>query len=60
MPWTAKSARRFTRRARTPKRRRQWAKVANKMLRRGVGEGRAIRAANAAVKKSAAKKRRKR
>jgi hypothetical protein len=60
MPWTAKSARRFTKRARTPKRRRQWQHVANSVLRRTGNKARAVRSANAAVKKSAAKKRRKR
>jgi len=51
MPWTSRSARRFTKKATTPKKKRQWAKVANSMLKRGKGDASAIRAANAAVKR---------
>jgi hypothetical protein len=58
MPWTAKSARRHTKKAKSAKRKRQWAKVANAALRRGASEGSAIRQANAAVKRKRKKKRR--
>lgn len=51
MPWTAKDAKRHTKKATTPKKKRQFAHVANAMLASGKGEGAAIRAANAAVKK---------
>jgi hypothetical protein len=51
MPWTTKAAQRHTRKARTPKSKRQWSKVANSMLKRTGDEGAAIRAANAAVAK---------
>ena len=52
MPWTAKDAKRHTKKAATPKKKRQWSKVANSMLASGKSEGSAVRAANAAVKKS--------
>lgn len=51
MPWTAKSARKFTKKARSATAKRQWRAVANSMLRRGKSEGAAVRAANAAVKR---------
>jgi uncharacterized protein YdaT len=50
MPWTAKAAKRHTRKAKSPTAKRQWAHVANSMLKRGMSEGRAIAAANAVVK----------
>jgi hypothetical protein len=57
MPWTTKSGpQRHTRKANTPKKRRAWSKVANKVrLNRKYGrtmkerEGRAVRIANAVV-----------
>ena len=49
MPWGADDAPGFSRRARTPKLRRLWAKVANSELMHHGDEGRAVRAANAAV-----------
>ena len=49
MPWIAGSAKRHTRKANTPKKKRQWAHVSNSMLNRGASEGSAIRAANAVV-----------
>jgi len=49
MPWTTKDASRFTKKAKSAKRRRQWAKVANSALRRGASEASAVRQANAAV-----------
>lgn len=51
MPWKSKDAGRHTKKADTPKEKRQWAIVANAMLKRGASEGSAVRAANAAVKK---------
>ncbi|MEK6591525.1 MAG: hypothetical protein AABZ67_00450 [Pseudomonadota bacterium] len=56
MPWKPNEAKRFTKKADTPKRKRQFAKVANSMLKRGQSEGSAVRAGNAAVKKARAKR----
>ena len=50
MPWKASAAKRFDKDARTAKKRRQWAKVANSVLKRTGNEGRAIRAASSVVK----------
>lgn len=52
MPWSSKSARRHTRKAKTGKQKRQWSHIANSMLKSGKSEGASIRAANAAMKKS--------
>ena len=49
MPWSAKSAKRKTRAANSPRRKRAWAKIANKALKSGKDEGSAIRIANAAI-----------
>jgi uncharacterized protein YdaT len=51
MPWDAKDAKRHTKAASSPKKQRQWSKVANAALKRGQDEGMAIRQANAVVKK---------
>lgn len=51
MPWQAKDAKRHTKGASSPKKERQWSKVANSALKRGADEGSAIRQANAVVKK---------
>jgi hypothetical protein len=51
MPWSSKDATRFTRKAKSGKAKRQFAKVANSVLSRTGDEGLAIRAANAAVAK---------
>jgi len=51
MPWTAKDAKRHTKKATTPKAQRQWADVADSVLKRTGDEGRAVRAANAVVSK---------
>jgi uncharacterized protein YdaT len=59
MPWTPKSASKHTKKARTAKGKRQWAKVANSALRRGASEGAAVRMANAVAKKRARKRGRK-
>ena len=55
MPWEPSDARRHTKKAKSSVRKRQFADVANSMLKRGASEGSAIRAANAAVKKSVSK-----
>jgi hypothetical protein len=60
MPWTPAESRRFTKKAKSPKRRRQWSHVANSMLERTGDEGAAVRAANSAVKKSQSRRTRKR
>lgn len=51
MPWTAADAPRHTSKADTPKKRHQWAVVANAALADGKSEGAAVRIANAAVAK---------
>ena len=58
MPWSAKDATRHTKKASSPKKKRQWAHVSNSMLERGASEGAAVRAANAAVARSGRKSRR--
>jgi hypothetical protein len=52
MPWQSRDAKRHTKKATTPKKRRQFAHVANEILERTGDEGRAIRGANSAVKKN--------
>ncbi|HZF28703.1 MAG TPA: hypothetical protein VE907_06280 [Gammaproteobacteria bacterium] len=47
MPWDPKDAKRHTKKANTAKKGRQWSDVANSVLKRGGGEGSAIRQANA-------------
>jgi len=49
MPWKASDAKGHTRKAASPTAKRQWAKVANSALRRGLSEGAAVREANAVV-----------
>jgi len=56
MPWTAKESTKHTKNAKSAKRKHQWSKVANSILARTNDEGRAIRGANAAVKKAGKKK----
>lgn len=56
MPWSAKDATRFTKKARSPKAKRQFSHVANAVLAKTGDEGRAIRAANSAVAKRRKKK----
>jgi uncharacterized protein YdaT len=58
MPWTPSDATRHTKKARTAKSKRQFAHVANSMLKRGASEGAAIRAANSVVKRSSRKSKR--
>jgi uncharacterized protein YdaT len=51
MPWGAKDATKFTKKAKSPKAKRQFAEVANKVLKETGDEGRAVRIASGAVKK---------
>lgn len=51
MPWNASDAKRHTKKAKSPKAKRQWAHVSNNMLDRGYDEGTAIAAANSVVKR---------
>ena len=51
MPWTPKDASRKTKKAKSPTAKRQWAHVADKVLAKTGDEGRAIREANAVVKR---------
>lgn len=52
MPWTAADAQSHTKKAQTVAQKKQWAKVANSALEQYGDEGKAIKAANAAVAKS--------
>ena len=56
MPWTMSDAPRFTKKATTPAKRKQFSTVANKVLKESGDEGKAIRIANAAVKRNKGKK----
>lgn len=49
MPWTARDAHRKTHKADTPKKKRQWAHVADSALKRGASDASAIKQANAVV-----------
>lgn len=49
MPWSSGDAMRHTKKANTPAKQKLWAKVANDALFRGLGDGTAVREANAAV-----------
>lgn len=53
MPWMSEQARKHTKKAASPKKKRQWAHVANSALKRGESEGTAIREANGVVGRSA-------
>jgi len=57
MPWEPSDATKHTKKADTPKKKRQWADVANSALASGDSEGSAIRQANAAVAGTANKSR---
>lgn len=52
MPWSSGDAQKHTKKASTPKKKRQWSDVANSVLQRGGSEGSAIRQANAVVGRS--------
>ena len=58
MPWTARDATSKSKKARTPKAKRQWSDVADSALARGESEGTAIKEANGVIKKRGAYKRR--
>ena len=49
MPWTAKDAKRHTKKAANSAEKRQWSAVANAALKSGDSEGSAIRQANAVI-----------
>ena len=51
MPWTPKDASSKTKKAKSPKAKRQWAHVADSVLKKTGDEGRAIREANSVVKR---------
>jgi hypothetical protein len=51
MPWSAKDAAAKTKKAKSPTAKRQWAHVANSVLKRTGDDARAVREANAAVAK---------
>jgi len=51
MPWSMESAGKHTKKAGTPATKKQWASTANAVLEKSGDEGKAIKIANAAVKK---------
>lgn len=55
MPWKMSDAPRHTKKAKAPGAKRQWSAVANKVLQDSGDEGKAVRIANAAVKKRRSK-----
>ena len=59
MPWTMQSALGHTKRATTPAKRKQWASVANSVLKQSGDDAKAIRIANAVIAKSKPKGKRK-
>lgn len=59
MPWKPEDATRFTKKAKSPTAKRQFAEVADKVLAKTGDEGRAVRAGNAAVAKRPENRRRK-
>lgn len=56
MPWTMKSATKHSAKADTPAKKKQWSDTANAVLAKSGDEGKAVRIANAAVKKHPSKK----
>lgn len=55
MPWKMQDASRHTAKAKSAKAKRQWSAVANAVLEKTGNEARAVRSANAVIKKRAAK-----
>ena len=55
MPWKAKTARTYTRKAKTSSAKRLWAAVANSVEAKTHDPGRAVRAANKAVQRRVAR-----
>ena len=53
MPWSPSDASSKDSKANTPKKRRQWADIANSVLQRTGDEGRAVRSANGVIRKAA-------
>ncbi len=51
MPWNPTDAKRFTKKADSPKKQRQWSHVADSELAKTGDEARAIKAANSVVSK---------
>jgi uncharacterized protein YdaT len=51
MPWSLKDALSHTKKAKSPEKKKQWAATANAVLKSSGDEGKAVRVANAAVKK---------
>lgn len=56
MPWKSSDAKRFSKKASSPRKAATWAKVANRELRKSGSEGRAVRIANYVVKRSGSKR----
>lgn len=56
MPWSASDAAAKTAKANTAVKKRQWAHVANEVLKRTGDEGRAVRTANGVVRSASEKK----
>lgn len=56
MPWSPAQASSKSKKANTPKKRRQWSKIANAVLKRTGDEGLAIREASGVIKKRRKKK----
>lgn len=56
MPWQPSDAKSKTKKAKTPKQRRQWVDVANSELKRTDDDARAIRTANGVIAKQARKR----
>ena len=52
MPWSMRDALKHTGKAKSEKKKKQWAATANAVLKSSGDEGKAVRIANAAVKKS--------
>ena len=57
MPWSEKDASKKTKKARSPKSRRQWRDVANSVLEKTGDEARAVRTANGVIARGQRKKR---
>ena len=51
MPWTAKEAKKHTKKANTPVKQRQWAHIADMVLAKTGDEAKAIREASGVIKK---------
>jgi len=51
MPWKASGAKRHTKKAKSQSQKRKWAATANSVLKQSGDEGKAVRIANAIVKR---------